>query len=133
MITKEQLDSEITRLKDRLANNDVALSGYENDTYKWHIELHSLALRGLATMPMPIDRPTKPGFYWARWHTKAPGTADMLENPSGTLEVVDVFVNCVDPDDDEYLRVHVPGVGRGQPVENFTWIAEVPALESPKS
>jgi hypothetical protein len=35
--------------------------------------------------------------------------------------VVDVFENCSDEFDPEWLRVHVPGVEHGQAVENVIW------------
>lgn len=69
--------------------------------------------------------PKAPGHYWARWRIKAAGTADEDDPPGGAWEVVQVFVNCIDPDDDEYLMVAVPGVERSQPIENFYWGAMV--------
>lgn len=68
------------------------------------------------------EAPTKPGFYWAKWRLCDEGTDDEADfTPSDTWEVVDVFVNCVDRDDPEHLRVFVSGVARGQAVENFFW------------
>ncbi len=65
--------------------------------------------------------PKEPGHYWARWRIKSPGTAEEDDPPGGQWEVVQVFVNCVDPDDAEYLMVAVPGVERSQSIENFHW------------
>lgn len=65
--------------------------------------------------------PKEPGHYWARWKIKAEGTADEDDPPSGGWEVVQVFVNCIDPEDDEFLMVAVPGVERAQSIENFFW------------
>lgn len=70
--------------------------------------------------------PTKPGHYWARWRIKSPGTAEENDPPSGEWEVVQVFQNCIDPDDPEYLAVAVAGVERSQAVENFYWGDRVP-------
>lgn len=70
--------------------------------------------------PLPA-RPRGPGHYWARWRIKSPGTAEEDDPPSGSWEVVQVFVNCIDEDDDEWLMVAVPGVERSQDVENFYW------------
>lgn len=66
--------------------------------------------------------PTKPGFYWAKWKIADEGTPEGdLQTPSNTWEAVDVFENCIDPEDDEYLRVHVPGQAMSQSIENFFW------------
>ena len=65
--------------------------------------------------------PDKAGHYWARWKIKNPGTAEEDDPPSGQWEVVQVFENCIDPDDGEYLMVAVAGVERSQSVENFHW------------
>lgn len=76
-----------------------------------------------------INFPTKPGFYWAKWRIAAEGTADNGEGCGGidaNWEVVDVFENCLDKTDDEYLRVHVSGVSMGQPIENFFWGERIP-------
>lgn len=66
--------------------------------------------------------PTKAGFYWAKWMKASPGTVEGDElTPSPDWEVVDVFVNCIDPKNPEHLRVHVSGVQNGQALENFKW------------
>lgn len=68
-----------------------------------------------------MSTPTKPGHYWARWRIKSPGTAEEDDPPSAQWEVVQVFENCIDPNDDEYLMVAVAGVERSQAIENFFW------------
>lgn len=70
--------------------------------------------------------PKSPGHYWARWRIKSQGTAEEDDPPSGQWEVVQVFQNCIDEDDDEYLMVAVPGVERSQAIENFHWGERVP-------
>ena len=70
--------------------------------------------------------PRKPGHYWARWKIKSPGTAEEDDPPGGSWEVVQVFRNCIDESDDEYLMVSVAGVARPQSVENFFWGERVP-------
>lgn len=66
--------------------------------------------------------PQLPGFYWAKWKIKSPGTAEEDDAPWGqNWEVVDVFANCIDPEDDEYLMVHVSGVAKAQALDNFFW------------
>lgn len=65
--------------------------------------------------------PTKPGHYWARWRIKSPGTAEEDDPPFAQWEVVQVFENCIDETDDEYLMVAVAGVERSQAIENFHW------------
>lgn len=66
--------------------------------------------------------PTGPGFYWAKWKIKDPGTAEEDDPPFGKIwEVVDVFVNCINPEDDEHLMVAVTGVEKAQSLENFFW------------
>ena len=66
--------------------------------------------------------PKEAGFYWAKWRIADDGTPEGDEQtPSDDWEVVDVFENCLDPDDDEYLMVHVPGQAKAQSIENFFW------------
>lgn len=66
--------------------------------------------------------PSKAGFYWAKWRIANEGTREADElTPSDKWEVVDVFENSIDPSDDEYLMVHVPGVTAPQNLENFYW------------
>lgn len=65
--------------------------------------------------------PTKPGLYWGRWHTPAPGTADggamcLDEEPS----VHDVFENA--PGE---LLAFIHGVEAPQPLSAFEWGEEV--------
>ncbi len=71
-------------------------------------------------------KPNAPGFWWAKWKIKAEGTEDEAESPGDEWEVMHVTLNCVDPDDDEYLMVMVPGVAKWQPLENFYWGDPVP-------
>lgn len=71
-------------------------------------------------------KPKKAGHYWARWKIKSPGTAEEDDPPSGQWEVVQVFENCIDETDDEYLMVAVAGVERSQSLENFFWGERVP-------
>lgn len=66
-------------------------------------------------------QPKTPGHYWARWRIKSPGTAEEDDPPGGQWEVVQVFENCIDETDPEYLMVSVAGVERSQSVENFHW------------
>lgn len=83
---------------------------------------------------MAIMVPTKPGFYWAKWRIAAAGTADNGEGCMGTdadWEVVEVWENSLDTSDDEYLMVHVPGVEKGQSIDNFYW-GNCKRLEPPK-
>ena len=76
------------------------------------------------------DIPTREGFYWARWLKAAPGTVDEAElgdmSEHALWEVVDVFLNGGNADDPEYLLVHVPGVQKAQPRENFEWGNRIP-------
>jgi hypothetical protein len=68
------------------------------------------------------DTPSKPGFYWAKWKIADDGTREADElTPSDKWEVVEVWENCNDAKSPEYLRVSVPGVERGQSLENFYW------------
>lgn len=70
--------------------------------------------------------PEREGFFWARWHTPAPGTADNGEccNPD-EWQVCQVFENCLDEASPEHLMVFVPGVERAQPLDAFEWGQEV--------
>ena len=68
------------------------------------------------------EAPKEAGFYWAKWKIADDGTKEGDElTPSDGWEVVEVFVNCIDETDDEYLMVFVPGVERCQSVQNFFW------------
>lgn len=70
--------------------------------------------------------PEREGFFWARWHTPAPGTADNGEccNPD-EWQVCQVFENCLDEASPGHLMVFVPGVERAQPLDAFEWGQEV--------
>lgn len=71
---------------------------------------------------MKYSTPKSEGFYWAKWRIADDGTPEGDEQtPSDKWEVVDVFVNCVDHTDPEWLRVHVSGQSHGQSIENFIW------------
>lgn len=79
--------------------------------------------------------PTKPGFYWAKWRSADPGTADNSEGCPGDnadWEVVEVWENSLDPSDDEYLMVYVGGVGEGQGLHRFEWHSAIP-LDPPEN
>lgn len=68
--------------------------------------------------------PTRPGFYWGRWHTPAPGTVDIDDICGGTIwEVHEVW--CADLYG-RSLRVSVPGDDASQPLDAFEWGEEVP-------
>lgn len=70
--------------------------------------------------------PAHEGFFWGRWHTPAPGTADDGDCCGGTeWEVHHVVRNHHRDDDDERLMVMVPGVEKWQPLDAFEWGAEV--------
>jgi hypothetical protein len=66
--------------------------------------------------------PQAPGFYWAQWRIASPGTREAEElTPSFEWEVVEVFKNSIDEDDDEHLMVSVSGVEKGQALDAFVW------------
>jgi hypothetical protein len=66
--------------------------------------------------------PKRTGFYWARWLAAERNTRDgSMLTPSQDWEVVWVFQNSTDPQDDEFHRVLVIGVESTQPIENFEW------------
>lgn len=70
--------------------------------------------------------PTREGFFWGRWHTPCPGTADAGEPCGGQeWEVHHVFENEMNPQSPNFLRVFVPGVEKSQPLDAFEWGAEV--------
>lgn len=74
----------------------------------------------------------KPGFYWAKWRSAAPGTEDNGEGCMGedaTWEIVEVWENSLDPTDPEYLMVHVGGVAKGQGVHCFEFAPGGPLKE----
>lgn len=75
-----------------------------------------------------FDTPTMPGFFWA----KLMSPKDVPEGEdfeSVDWEVVEVFINCIDPDDDEHLRASVNGIERSQPIDAFLW---GPQVKKPK-
>ena len=76
--------------------------------------------------------PKQEGFYWAKWRIKDAGTEDENEPCPDTWEVVNVFENCMDKTNPEYLRVFVGGVGRSQSLENFYWGEKVTRAPSEK-
>lgn len=66
--------------------------------------------------------PNDTGFFWGRWHSAAPGTADKGDMCSGTdWEVHMVFENAFDKSDPDYLLALVPGVEKAQPLSAFEW------------
>ena len=66
--------------------------------------------------------PIQAGYYWAKWRIAADNTREGDElTPSDKWEVVEVFVNCLDQEDDEYLMVSVPGVAQAQALDSFFW------------
>ena len=65
--------------------------------------------------------PTQEGFYWAKQQRMTPGTRDEAEFTPMGWEVVELVENCIDEDDDEYMKVQVPGVERWQCPEDFEW------------
>jgi hypothetical protein len=66
---------------------------------------------------MRYPTPTLTGHFWAKQKL----TDTETESPSGDWEVVQVFY-C---DDNEVLRVFVPGFGSSESIENFFWGPEV--------
>ena len=76
--------------------------------------------------------PNKPGFYWAKWKIKEPGTTDEFDKPSDIWEVVEVFENGGDSEDPEYYMVFVGGVQKPQNIANFYWGYEIEPHWSPK-
>lgn len=81
----------------------------------------------MKTWPMP----TEPGFWWAKWKIADEGTRDFseLDLSVNGWEPVEVVENCLDPTNDEYLKVSVGGVEMSQCPENFFW---GPKIELPK-
>lgn len=66
--------------------------------------------------------PKTPGHYWAKWRIADDGTPEGDEQtPSDAWEVVQVFLNQIDHDNPEHLRVAVPGQVMSQSIENFYW------------
>ena len=70
--------------------------------------------------------PTAPGFYWAKWKIASEGTRDGDQlTPNDRWEPVEVAVNSGSPEDQDRLRVDVPGVERSQSLSNFFWGPEL--------
>lgn len=68
--------------------------------------------------------PDKEGFFWGRWHTPAPGTADdgeMCDGAEGAGHFVWDGWSAAEP-----FAVFVPGVAKAQPLDAFDWGEEVP-------
>lgn len=66
--------------------------------------------------------PQRSGFYWAKWRTAEQDAGHTEVLPlADEWEVVWVFENGADPEDEEFLRVFVTGVEATQPVWNFEW------------
>jgi hypothetical protein len=61
MVTKENLESDVRAFQALLECNDEALTGKSDTHFKYEIEVRSLALRGLATMPRPIEEAPRDG------------------------------------------------------------------------
>src|SRR5690348_7038201 len=73
-----------------------------------------------------MARPTRPGFYWARWLTPAEGTHEGEElTPAQEWEIVQVEENFIgepcEADRCEKFLVAVPGVRETQWLDNFEW------------
>jgi hypothetical protein len=72
-----------------------------------------------------MNRPTQPGYYWAKMTSLAEGAAEDNLDPSGNWEVVEVWENFIGPtceaDEDEKFGVSVPGMRETQWLENFQW------------
>lgn len=71
-----------------------------------------------------MTTPTKPGWYWAKLvrPTNMPEGEDWA---SSDWEIVEVYENCLDETDDEYLAVFVGGIGPSQWLKDFEWGPEV--------
>lgn len=69
---------------------------------------------------MRYPTPEKPGHFWAKLihPSRMPEGEDWR---STDWEVVQVFENSADPNDEEYLGVHVPGIEPCQWVQDFVW------------
>lgn len=75
---------------------------------------------------MKYPSPTKAGHYWAKWKVCDDGTDDEEDFTAHKhWEVVDVFENHINDDEDDRLRVHVSGVRRSQHLDNFVWGTQV--------
>ena len=69
---------------------------------------------------MPL--PSEAGFYWAKWRIAAEGTRDEDDFiPSDDWEVVEVFQNSFDKNEEDHFLVHVCGVEKGQSIKDFFW------------
>jgi hypothetical protein len=66
--------------------------------------------------------PDREGFFWAKWISCAPGTADEQDwTPSNSWEVVEVWDNGGEPGSGEEFMVFVGGVQRSQRQSDFLW------------
>lgn len=72
-----------------------------------------------------MTEPTKEGYWWAIWKSKAAGTTDPDDPPGPIPEIVYVMVNCFNKDENEHLGVFVGGVDKMQWLENFEWLRPV--------
>ncbi len=87
---------------------------------------------------MKYPTPTEPGYYWAKLRTPSGGPfhcEGLPEAMQGIViepesedawvsldwEIVQVWENGMDPDDEEYLAVSVPGVPVTQWPLDFFW------------
>lgn len=81
-------------------------------------------------------KPTKPGFYWAKWITATPRTheGDQL-TPAEKYEVVEVWENFIgdscEADADKKFGVSVTGVRESQWLDNFLWHSSGGPLPEP--
>lgn len=82
---------------------------------------------------MKHPTPTRPGWYWAKWRIAEDDTPKELAEtlPHDAWTIVEVYANCIDEGDPEYLRVFVSGVAESQLVENFLWGSEIPPALAP--
>jgi hypothetical protein len=66
--------------------------------------------------------PTAEGFFWAKWVRCRPDHPDAeVWTPSDKWETVELFENCIEPTDDEYMMVFVGGCTQPQRPEDFEW------------
>ena len=66
--------------------------------------------------------PARAGFYWAKWLIAERETRDaQMLTPSADWEIVWVFENSTDQQQEDFLRVLVIGVEASQSIRNFEW------------
>lgn len=124
----------VAALRNRVsAKNDAELAkklGVSKQTVSSWMARGSIPRRYLSMEPVDAHDwkskmaivPARPGFYWGRWHTPVPGTADDGEMCIGTEWAVhEVFRGGFD----EGLRAFVPGVEKSQSLDAFEWGPEV--------